>query len=308
MCKNKILFSMMIFTILLVGCKKQNDTISANNNNTTVVMPPFSFVDKATLTSSKPLINGSTTLDKWQLAFSDEFNDTKIDTLKWTVENSIRYRPDITIYSNSNQVEEKDGNIYINYSKASAINSKAYYAGRFNSKDKYSTTYGFFEARMHVVRPNGYQTAFWMMPNSGTSMSNAGPHDGTANDGAEIDIVEGNKLNTYSCGLHWDGYDTAHQGAGNGSVRATNMHDTVYHVFGLEWSKTFLKYYFNGRLVWQTSDLKTISHVAEYILFTGMCWGVNDWVNGDVTKNTFIQNGGVDKAYIDYVRVYKFIP
>jgi beta-glucanase (GH16 family) len=86
------------------------------------------------------------------------------------------------------------------------------------------------------------------------------------------------------------------------------MHDTTYHIFGLEWSKTFLKYYYNGRVVWQTSDVKAIPQVAEYILFTGMCWGLNDWVNGDVTKNTFIQNGGIDKAYIDYVRVYKFNP
>ncbi len=295
--KKMSFFTTTLMTILLVSCAK--------NNTPTVVFPEYSFVDKATPSTSKPLIIGSTDLDKWKLAFSDEFDDNKIDTIKWNIETSVRYRPDITVYSNPNQVEEKNGNIYLNYSKASNISSNAYYVGRFNSKDKYSTTYGFFEAKMHLVKPNGYQTAFWMMPNSGTSMSNAGPHDGTANDGAEIDIVEGNKLQTYSCGLHWDGYDTNHRGAGNGAVKATNMHDTLYHVFGFEWSKTFLKYYYNGRVVWQTTDPKAISHVGEYILFTGMCWGVSDWVNGDVTKNTFIQNGGVDKAYIDYVRVYK---
>lgn len=297
---NKYLFAGVMLSTLIVGCAKQN--VDAE------IYLQYSFVDKATDATSKPLINGATDLYKWQLAFSDEFNDNQIDTNKWTVENSVRYRPDITIYSNANQVEEKNGHIYINYSKASAISSNAYYVGRFNSKDKYSTAYGYFETRMHVVKPNGYQTAFWLMPNSGTSMTNAGPHDGTGNDGAEIDIIEGNKLHTYSCGLHWDGYDVDHQGAGNGSIRATNMHDTVYHVFGLEWSKTFLKYYFNGRVVWQISDAKAIPHVAEYILFTGMCWGVNTWVNGNITRNTFIQGGGVDKAYIDYVRVYKFNP
>ena len=294
------------FTIVMISCIFMS---CSKDNNTSQVLPQYSFVDKATPTTSKPLINGSTTLDKWQLAFSDEFNDNQIDTLKWTVDKSyIRYNTDITIRSSENNVEEKNGNIYLNYNKAPGVGSNLYYVGRFNSKDKYSTAYGFFETKMHVVKPNGYQTAFWMMPNSGTSMTNAGPHDGTANDGAEIDIIEGNKLNTYSCGLHWDGYDVDHKGAGNGGVRATNMHDTVYHVFGLEWTNTFLKYYFNGRVVWQTSDPKAIAHVSEYILFTGMCWGVNTWVNGDVTKNTFIQNGGIDKAYIDYVRVYKFKP
>lgn len=286
---------------IFIGCTKQN-TIAVVDSSL-----PF-LVDTATPITSKPKINGSTTLNKWILDFSDEFNDLQIDTLKWNIENSVRYRGDINVYSSADQLEEKNGNIYIEYCKAPSISSKAYAVGRFNSKNKYSTAYGFFETRMHVVKPNGYQTAFWMMPNSGTSMTNAGPHDGTANDGAEIDIIEGNKLNTYSCGLHWDGYDVDHKGAGNGGVRATNMHDTVYHVFGLEWTNTFLKYYFNGRVVWQTSDPKAIAHVPEFILFTGMCWGANTWVNGDVTKNTFIQNGGIDKAYIDYVRVYKFKP
>lgn len=296
-------YTATLLTVLSISCSKQNDD--------TVIYPQYSFVDKNTPTTSKPLINGSTTLDKWQLNFSDEFNDTQIDTLKWSIENAVRYNTDITIYSNANQVEEKNGNIYLNYSKASAISNTSYYTGRFNSKDKYATAYGFFETRMHVVRPNGYQTAFWLMPNSGLGMTNAGPaggHDGTANDGSEMDIVEGNKLNTYSCGLHWDGYGTSHQGAGNGSVSAPNMHDVEYHVFGLEWSSTFLKYYFDGKVVWQTTDSKTISRVPEYILFSGMCWGVSTWVNGDVTKNTFIQNGGIDKAYIDYVRVYKYNP
>lgn len=294
---------LILSSILSFGCSKQN--------NLAKDYPQYSFVDKTTPITSKPMINGSTTLDKWQLAFSDEFNDGIIDTLKWNVETAIRYRPDIAVHANPNQVQEKDGNINIYYRKASAISSNAYYAGRFNSKDKYSTAYGFFETKMHVVKPDGHQTAFWLMPNSGLGMTNAGPlagHDGTAADGAEIDIIEGNKLNTYSCGLHWDGYGAAHKGAGNGSVKANKMHDTAYHVFGLEWSTTFLKYYFNGRLVWQTSDPKAITHVAEYILFTGMCWGDDDWVNGDITKNTFIQNGGIDRAYIDYVRVYKFKP
>jgi beta-glucanase (GH16 family) len=291
---------MFIISSLIVSCKKQTKQIEEIENTT-----GFSLIDKASPENAKPLINGSTTLDQWKLTFSDEFNDNQIDPFKWTVENSVRHRSDVSIYSNTNQVEEKNGNIYIYYSKASEINSKSYYAGRFNSKDKYSTLYGFLEAKIHLVKPNGYQTAFWLMPYSGQSMSNSNYHDGTAGDGSEIDIVEGNKLHSYSLGLHWDGYGDHHKGAGT-TVSAKNMHDVEYHIFGLEWSKSFLKYYYDGRVVWQTSDPKAISHFAEYILFTGMCWGESDWVNGDVTKNTFIQNGGVDKAYIDYVRVYKY--
>ncbi|MFY7898800.1 MAG: glycoside hydrolase family 16 protein, partial [Chitinophagaceae bacterium] len=188
---------MISLVVFLVSCKKANVNIYTPDVNSPIVNQPYSFVDKTTPLTSKPMINGSTTLDKWQLAFSDEFNDMKFDTLKWSTENRVWYKGDINVFSTGNEVEEKDGNVYLSYFKSTALNSKNYYVGRFNSKDKYSTTYGFFETRMHVVKPNGYQTAFWLMPNSGTSMSNAGPHDGTANDGAEIDIIEGNKLNTY---------------------------------------------------------------------------------------------------------------
>lgn len=293
-------FLMIIVLSSMLSCKKQT-------YKTEEIQVEYSLIDKETPELSKPNISGFTTLNKWKLVFSDEFNDNKVDPSKWTVENSVRHRTDVSIYSNTDQVEEKNGNIYIYYSKASNINSKSYYAGRFNSKDKYATLYGFLEAKIHLVKPNGYQAAFWLMPYSGESMSNSNYHDGTAGDGAEIDIVEGNKLHSYSLGLHWDGYGVNHKGDGT-TVRAKNMHDIDYHTFGLEWSKFFLKYYYDGQVVWQTSDPKAISHLAEYILFTGMCWGESDWVNGDVTKNTFIQNGGVDKAYIDYVRVYKYIP
>jgi beta-glucanase (GH16 family) len=269
------------------------------------------FVDKQTPKNAAPFINNDSvskeSLKKnWKLEFSDEFNDYKIDTSKWTVEQSTKKRVDITLFSDDNQVEEKDGNINIYYHKAPDKSDTAFYAGRFNSKNKYKTTYGFLEARIHLVKPNGYQTAFWMMPNSGVSMSNTGPHDGTAGDGAEIDIVEGNRLKTYSLGLHWDGYAKGvHKGAGSGRTKISNLHDVEYHVFGLEWTPTYLRFYCDGKVVKEINDPKAIPHVDEYIIFSGSCWGFSDWVDGDIRKNEFIQNGGAEKGYIDYVRVYK---
>jgi beta-glucanase (GH16 family) len=270
------------------------------------------FVDAATPKTAIPFMNDSAktvqNTKEWILDFSDEFNDATIDKTKWTIENSTKKRVDITLFSNDKQVEEKDGHMFIYYSKAAEVNDSAYYAGRFISKDKYAPTYGFLEARMHLVKPNGYQTAFWMMPASGDAMRNSNKHDGTANDGAEIDIVEGNRLKRYSLGLHWDGYAKPyHKGAG-ANIRMPNMHDTEYHIFGLEWTPTYLKYYYDGKIVKEINDPKAIPMVAHYIYFSGSCWGTSDWVDGDIRKNEFIQNGGVEKGYIDYVRVFKSKP
>jgi beta-glucanase (GH16 family) len=265
------------------------------------------LVDRQTPKNSLPFINYDSVSKEdlkqlWKLEFSDEFNDNKIDKTKWNVETSVKKRVDITLYADKDQLAEKDGNMYIYYRKSN-ISDTAYNAGRFTSSGKYAPIYGFFECRMHVVKPNGHQMAFWMMP-EGKGMSSKGI-DSTANDGAEIDIVESTKANAYSLGLHWDGYaKPAHKSNGR-LIKAPGMHDTEYHIYAFEWAPTFLKFYFDGKVVATMTDPKLIPRVAEYIYFSGSCFGQNNWVDGDIRKNEFIQKGNTDKAYIDYIRVYR---
>jgi beta-glucanase (GH16 family) len=289
----------LFFLALTLGCGTKKGSSSANMK---------SFVDSETPASSQPfIVSDSSSIKqkskKWKLVFSDEFNDNKIDTSKWNVENAPKKRVDIMLYSDDNQVEEKEGKAYIYYRK-STLNDTTYMAGRFNSNKKYAPTYGYLETKMHLVKPNGYQTAFWMMP-EGNGMASTTIPDGTANDGAEIDIVEGNKLRSYSLGLHWDGYaKPAHKGTG-GNINMPKIHDTEYHIFALEWTPTYLKFYCDGKMVKEIKDPKAIPKVAHYIYFSGSCFGKNDWLQGDVRINEFIQKGGVEKGYIDYVRVYQ---
>jgi len=266
-----------------------------------------SFVDPQSPVDALPLILSKapalpSASGNWKLTFSDEFNDGKIDTMKWNIENGIKKRIDVTLYADANQVEEKNGNMYIYYRK-SPVSDTAYNAGRFNSKGKYAPTYGFLECRMHIVKPNGHQMAFWMMP-EGNGMKAPEGVDGTANDGAEIDIVEGNKTDTYSSGLHWDGYAKPPHKSNGAEVKAPGIHDQEYHVYGFEWTPTHLKFYYDGKVVREMNDPKLIPHVAHFIYFSGSCFGENNWVDGDIRKNEFIQKGGVDKSYIDYVRVF----
>lgn len=296
----KIITIIIVFSVFIASsCKAKREVTLANKK---------SFVDSETPKSAKPfIVSDSTSIQnkksKWKLVFSDEFNDTKMDTSKWNVENAPKKRVDIMLYSDDNQVEEKDGKAYIYYRKSS-LNDTTYMAGRFNSNKKYAPTYGYLETKMHLVKPNGYQTAFWMMP-EGKGMASTTTPDGTANDGAEIDIVEGNKLRSYSLGLHWDGYaKPAHKGTG-GNIKMPNIHSTEYHIFALEWTPMYLKFYCDGKVVKEITDPKAIPQVAHYIYFSGSCFGKNDWLQGDVRMNEFIQKGGVVEAYIDYVRVFQ---
>ena len=293
----KILAVLLI--VLAIGCKAKKGDNATNQNiyidsETPKTATPFLLSDaKAKEVESK----------KWKLVFSDEFNDTKMDTAKWNVEKSTKKRVDIMLYADDNQVEEKDGKVHIYYRKSN-LSDTTYMAGRFNSHKKYAPTYGFMESRIHLVKPNGYQMAFWMMPEANGMASKTTP-DGTANDGAEIDIVEGNKLNAFSSGLHWDGYaKPAHKA--NGSLnKMPDLYDVEYHIFGFEWTPTYLKFYYDGKLIRTMTDPKFIPKVAHFLYFSGSCFGKSDWVDGDVRQNEFIQKGGVEKAYVDYVRVYQ---
>lgn len=297
--KNLMKIALVLLIVLAIGCKAKKGDSSTNENV---------FIDKASPKNATPFLltdsKSNTTENKqWKLAFSDEFNDNDIDGSKWTVEKTKKERVGIDLFADENQVQEKDGNIYIYYRKA-AINDTAYMAGRFNSKGKYAPTYGFMESRMHLVKPNGYQMAFWMMP-EGKGMASATTPDGTCNDGAEIDIVEGNKLEAYSLGLHWDGYAKPAHKSNGALVKTPNIHHIEYHIFGFEWTPTYLKFYYDGKLVREMTDPKLIPKVAHFLYFSGSCFGKSDWVDGDIRKNEFIQKGGVDKAYVDYVRVYQ---
>lgn len=154
--------------------------------STTFAQGTKNFIDPATPKNVLPFVSEDSVSKKelkkkWKLDFSDEFNDNVIDTFKWNIETSVKKRVDVTLYADKNQLEEKDGNMYIYYKKSN-LHDSAYNAGRFTSKGKYAPIYGFLECRMHVVKPNGHQTAFWMMP-QGNGMTNAGVY-GTANDGA----------------------------------------------------------------------------------------------------------------------------
>lgn len=262
------------------------------------------FVDAHSPSDAVPLIiKGESRVDDFRLIFSDEFNDEDIDTTKWNVEERfVRDRGDFKLYADREQVEEKEGNIYIYYRK-DPMRKDAYLAGRIQSKGKYAPTYGFLECRMTIVKPDGHQTAFWMMP-EGRGMKVPDGVDGTANDGAEIDIIEGNKKYTFSCGLHWDGYGADHRANGK-NIKARGIYDGDYHVYGFEWDPNFLRWYVDGKVVRELKNPKLIPHVPHFIYFSGSCFGDNDWVHGDIRYNDLIQDGGVDEAYIDYVRVYK---
>jgi beta-glucanase (GH16 family) len=278
----------------------------------TVFICNAQLVDPQSPTNIKPDLNfenlpNSSKAENWDLVFSDEFNDTEMNPEKWNIQDDFsRLRNnDVLLDARTEDVEERDGKAYIYYSKDQSIEKK-YYAGRFESKYKYAKTFGYFEVRMHIVEPFGHQTAFWMMPNQEGTTAPNNVIDGTAKDGAEIDIIEGNiNSDTYSTGLHWDGYGADHKSKGL-KIDANGLFTEEYHTYGFEWSPTFIKWYYDGELVRTETDSKFIALVDHHLYFTGSVFGESStWVTKYIGNYDLLNNGGRDEAYIDWVRVYE---
>jgi beta-glucanase (GH16 family) len=303
---NKTLFIMLIFTIQfwLISCVKQNNNDALNEIN-----PKSNYkgnlVDPTTpedvqpniITPGKNTIPASETkYHVWELVFSDEFNNTEIDFAKWNNDLYDRgWRGGIKTWHKPENISENGNALVIRYKKDAAVNY--YSSGRLDTKNKFEMAYGYWECSMRIAYPNGYQTAFWMMPNAGTAPDSV--YDGTAHDGCEIDIIEGNRQgNIYSNGLHWDGYGTQHKASGQ-EVSAPFIHNGQNHIYGLEWSPTFMKFYYDGVLKRTITDPKLISHVKEYAILSGGIFAT-DWTDGNLFTAPL-----PDYAYVDYMRVYK---
>jgi beta-glucanase (GH16 family) len=233
----------------------------------------------------------------WQLVFSDEFDDTTIDGTKWNTpdqargeKNGIRgfWRPD--------NVTEHDGALHIRFRQDDECPDVCYSAGAAATKGKFSLTYGRIEARIDVIRPDGAQSAFWLMP-AGAGMADDNCA-GAANDGAEIDILEGGRQSErYHTDIHWNGYGDCHAHA-PADVPASGIHNG-YHVFGVEWTPTALRFTYDGQVVRTVTDVTRIPDVAQYLRLSGGNFGCS-CVDGDIRQAELPVT-----MRVDWIRVYQ---
>lgn len=181
----------------------------------------------------------------WTQVWSDEFDDgTTLNTNKWnrtvsTVSRGLNSRdPALNWWGfTADNVWQDNGKLYLASHK---VASDRLECGSVDSKNKYMTTFGYFETKIKIIDPElGSHTAFWFYIDSTKDIDNSGT------DGAEIDVFESVWTdNTTSAIVHIDGYGA------DKKPRAVRYHTpnlaTGFHVFGLEWDPGFLKIYYDG--------------------------------------------------------------
>ena len=232
----------------------QETTIELTNGTATI---PGELIDGDVRLTANFVDMGS----EYKLAFGDEFNtadNSQPDSKYWSRSGWAhptwkRY----TAQTTEGQLKTgwiEDGKLVLRCVKNNFDaevdgkgNKLEMISGAVETANKVTFTYGKVEGRLKTTAHSGNFPAFWMMPNTDT-------YGGWPSSG-EIDIFEqiNNENKSYhTIHSHWAN-GAGDDGLGNsnnqtkGGTSATTTGE--YHVYGLEWTETLLKWFVDGKQV-----------------------------------------------------------
>lgn len=241
--------------------------------------------------------------DKWELAWSDEFNYQGLpDSSKWNFEthgNSNGWGNNEKQFYTKNNLENalvSEGILKI-IARREKTGDKEYTSARLSSADKAEFRYGRIEARIKLPSGKGVWPAFWML---GTRKNGAGwPARG------EIDIMEhvGYERDSVHGTVHTAAYNHV---KGTQRGKATYIADpyTKFHVYAIEWTPEKIDFLLDGRAYYsfcnehRTTDEWPFEQPFYIILnlAIGGNWGGKYGVDNSIFPAAM---------EVDYVRVYQ---
>ncbi|MCK4345829.1 MAG: family 16 glycosylhydrolase [Bacteroidales bacterium] len=242
----------------------------------------------------------------YQLVWSDEFEGSELDLLKWEYmtgdgtayglpsgwgNNELQwYRPD--------NVTVENGHLVIT-AKKETYSGKNYTSARIRTINKGDWKYGRFEFRIKFPFGKGIWSAIWMMPTDNV-------YGGWAASG-EIDIIEhlGHESNKVYGTLHYGGPWPQNTQSGMSNTLQEGTFADDFHLFALEWEEGIFKWFVDDSLYQtQTSWYSTNGEFPapfdqRFHLLINVAVGGN-WPGNPDATTTFPQ-----MLEIDYVRVYQ---
>jgi len=242
------------------------------------------------------------------LVWSDEFNGPNgaaIDSSKWTAEvggggwgnNELEYYT-----SRVDNAYQSDGSLVIKSIKEKYTGSdnvtRDYTSARLITKNKFSATYGRFEARIKLPYGQGIWPAFWML---GSNIDSVGwPTCG------EVDIMEniGKEPSITHGTIHGPGYSGGNGLGSSYSLSNNQRFADSFHTFAVEWEPNVVRFYCDG-LLYKTrtpADLpagKTWVYDHPFFIILNVAVG-GYWPGNPDGTTVFPQT-----MLVDYVRVYQ---
>lgn len=226
-------------------------------------------------------------LPGYTLAWSDEFDNGRLDTSKWV------YRTDSKMWSTQKpeNVSVSDGKLRLAVKKEDA-GGKHYTGAGVISKQTFK--YGYYEARFKVPPGAGWHTSFWMMRHNGNGDTDP------ASSGQELDVCENDSVNLTSYGVNTHKWNPEpHVSIGQKDVPTPDL-SADFHVWGCEFTPETVKYFFDCELV-QTAAVAHFLHSDQHIWLTTIASDLGGTKAVDDSKLPAA-------AEFDYVRFYEKKP
>ncbi len=252
--------------------------------------------------------------DDYVLVWADEFDGTQIDPDNWwhQIGTGSDYglggwgNGELQYYTDSpNNSYVEDGFLVIQARKEN-FGGRQYTSARLISAGRRAFAFGKVQARMKIPTGQGLWPAFWMMPENY-------PYAGGWPAAGEIDIMESVNLASAVCGhLHFGSVDPYVRNSDGGwfytEPVTAQQFANEFHVFTMEWTPDFVKWYVNDQLyltssasVWWTqfSDNPAAPFDKPFHIIMNIAIG-GGFPGYEVSDEMFPH-----KWWIDWIRVYQ---
>ncbi|MDE7168056.1 MAG: family 16 glycosylhydrolase [Clostridia bacterium] len=264
----------------------------------------------------------------YNLVWYDEFDGSSLDTTKWGYQYGTQDQYGSSTgaaywgnselqYYNEDAVSVSGGSLKIT-AKKQQQGDRPYTSGRILTRDKFSRTYGYFEAKMKTPTGNGMWPAFWMLPQPSTTANSDNIYGGWPNNG-EIDIMEakgrlGNIIDTtIHFGKLWpeNQYITNTTTFGNPTDGyALSSATDNWHVYAVDWTKDAITWYADGEQVfkvtsdrWWTPSSNAASAPFDQPFYILLNLAVGGGYDGGIEPDYATFTSATME--VDYVRVYE---
>ena len=252
------------------------------------------------------------------LTFSDEFSGSRLNEDNWGYMLGVQdvygssYGPRFwgnneRQYYSRDAVSVSGGVMSITATRQNAPEERDYVSARISTRDKFSFTYGYIEARISLPAVKGLWPAFWMLPQPSNPSSSNNRYGSWAASG-EIDVMEakGRVADSVYTTLHYGNFGQSTYATG--TTRVGDV--TAWHTYGFLWRENAVYWYIDGLCVFSLNSRQWWSQAApdsptapfdvDFYILLNLAVGGN--FDGGITPDSDFTSASM---LVDYVRVYK---
>jgi beta-glucanase (GH16 family) len=205
--------------------------------------------------------------------------------------------------------------------KQEAFGGASYTSARLKTRNKIEKKYGRFEARMKLPQGKGLFPAFWMLGSNhcespafdseGNVFCNSSNPSYEAGNVVwpkcgEIDIMEylGSKPTEVFGTIHGPGFFGG-ESLTKKYTLPSGRFDTDFHVFGVEWTESYINWYVDDVLYSQITRDDVEEKDGEWVFDNSFFMLLNLAVGGNLPGNPGTSTTFPQRMIVDYVRIYQ---